>query len=162
MKLPKVTGRNLLRQKMSFPSDFEGEVNLVFIAFQRWHQDHIDAWVPFVSGLAAEFPALHYYEFPTLPPGNLIYRTMLNEGMRAGIPNEATRGRTITLYLDKSSFRRALDIPDEDHIWTYLFDGQGEVLWRGRGPITDEKAAQLRSAVASALGEAGQPVPIDR
>ncbi len=38
---------------------------------------------------------------------------MLNEGMRAGIPERATRAHTITLYLDKAAFRQALAIPDE-------------------------------------------------
>ncbi len=46
MKLPPVNGSNLNRQKLSFPQDFVGEVNLVFIAFQQWHQDLINEWVP--------------------------------------------------------------------------------------------------------------------
>ena len=68
---------------MIFPDDFAGEINLVFIAFLRWHQDLIDEWVPFVAELAEEIPALHYYEFPTLPNKGFFYRTFLNEGMRA-------------------------------------------------------------------------------
>jgi hypothetical protein len=151
MQLPKVQGRNLLRQKMFFPADFAGELNLVFIAFLRWHQDLIDQWVPFVEQLAETYPQFHYYEFPTLPRRGPIYRTFLNEGMRAGIPSEATRARTITLYLDKRRFRAALDIGDERDIWLYLFDGQGQVLWRVAGGYTAEKGQALRDAVAKQL-----------
>lgn len=147
MQLPKVSGYNLERNRMTFPADFGGEVNLVFIAFQRWHQDVIDGWVPFVVQLSQQTPSLRYYEFPTLSRGNFLYRTMLNEGMRAGIPSTATRARTITLYLDKREFRQALGIPTEQEIWLYLFDPSGKVLWRTSGAFTPEKGEALADAV---------------
>ena len=147
MKLPTVTGNNLARKKMVFPDDFAGETNLVFIAFLRWHQDLIDSWVPFVEKLAQDYPTLQYYEFPTLPRRGFIYRTSLNEGMRAGIPNEATRARTITLYLDKRAFRRALDIDGEQKMWVYLFDKSGIVLWRTEGSFTAEKGEALSNVL---------------
>lgn len=156
MRLPKVYGSNLARQKMVFPDDFDGEINLVFIAFLRRHQDDIDEWVPFVGELTQKFPGLHYYEFPTLPRKGFVYRTFLNEGMRAGIPNEATRKRTITLYLDKSSFRKALEITSEQNIWVYLFDRSGDVLWRTEGRITKDK----REALLDLLSQSS--VQIDR
>ena len=130
MKLPTVKGSNLKRQKMIFPDNFAGEINLVFIAFLRRHQDLIDEWVPFVEQLAQENPDFRYYEFPTLPRKGPIYRTFLNEGMRAGIPNDATRARTVTLYIDKRTFREVLDIDNEQNIWLYLFDKSGNVIWR--------------------------------
>ena len=147
MKLPQVKGSNLNRKKMVFPDDFSGEINLVFIAFLRWHQDLIDEWIPFVEQLAQEYPELQYYEFPTLPNKGFVYRTFLNEGMRAGIPNEATRGRTITLYLDKRAFTEALDIDSEQNIWIYLFERSGEVLWRTGGRFTEDKGKALRDVL---------------
>jgi hypothetical protein len=147
MQLPTVKGRNLLRQKMIFPNNFAGDVNLVFIAFLRRHQDLIDEWVPFVEELAQNYSELQYYEFPTLPPKGPIYRTFLNEGMRAGIPNEATRARTITLYLDKSAFRKALDIDDEQNMWVYLFSRPGKVLWRTAGRFSPQKGSALNNAL---------------
>jgi hypothetical protein len=134
---------------MAFPEDFAGEVNLVFIAFQRWHQDLIDEWVPFVAQLAEKFPELHYYEFPTLPNKGVFYRTFLNEGMRAGIPDPATRARTITLYLDIGAFRKALDIQHERSMWVYLFDKSGEVLWRAEGKITQNHREALELLLSS-------------
>ena len=147
MKLPVVKGSNLKRQKMTFPDDFAGAINLVFIAFLRRHQDLIDEWVPFVEQLAQNSPDFHYYEFPTLSRRGPLYRIFLNEGMRAGIPNDATRARTITLYLDKHDFRKALDIEDEQNIWLYLFDKTGNVLWREAGSFTKEKGEALLDAV---------------
>ena len=145
MQLPTVRGKNLERKQMAFPDDFTGEVNLVFIPFKRWHQDDVDGWVPLVQQLSETFPRLSYYEFPTLPESNFVYRTFLNEGMRAGIPSKATRARTITLYLDKQKFRQALDIPYEKSMWIYLFDQEGKTLWRIEGEFTEQKGKLLRT-----------------
>jgi hypothetical protein len=147
MQLPTVKGSNLLRKKMIFPDDFAGDINLVFIAFLRRHQDLIDEWVPFVGELAREHPELNYYEFPTLPRRGPIYRTFLNEGMRAGIPDRATRARTVTLYLDKYAFRKALGIESEQHMWVFLFDRLGRVLWRTEGSFSSKKGDALSDAL---------------
>lgn len=152
MQLPSVQGRNLLRQKKSFPEDFAGSVNLVFVAFLRRHQDLIDEWVPIVEELANDYPDLHIYEFPTLPSSGPIYRIFLNEGMRAGIPDHAARERTVTLYLNKRQFRAALDIADEHDMWLYLFDRQGRVLWRTAGRAAEEKIDALRRSLANHIG----------
>lgn len=80
-----------------------------------------------------------------------IYRTFLNEGMRAGIPNKATHARTITLYLDKSAFRKALDIDNEQNMWLYLFDRSGKVLWRTAGRFSPQKGTALKDAADSFL-----------
>lgn len=154
MQLPTVSGKNLLRQTMVFPRDFGSDLNLVFIPFQQWHQNQVDSWIPAVAQLEAEFPGLAYYEFPTINRMNWVARTFINEGMRAGIPNADTRRRTITLYLDKASFRQALAIADESDTAVILFDRQGQVLWRSSGAFTEEKGAELETAVAQF-----QPVP---
>lgn len=148
VQLPTVSGKNLLRQKMVFPRDFAGEINLVFIPFQRWHQDQVDSWVPLIEKIASALPTFHYYEFPTLERMNRLSQMFLNEGMRAGIPNEGTRGRTVTLYLDKRPLREALAIPDESDTVLLLFDQQGRELWRTTGAFSEEKGVALETAVS--------------
>ena len=151
MQLPNVNGRNLLRQQIQFPADFAGEVNLAFIAFQQWQQMEVDSWVFLAEELSQTYPGLAYYEFPTIRRLNRLAQLFINEGMRAGIPSPATRQRTITLYLDKTVFRRALAIDNEDHIWLYLFDRTGKVLWRIQGAYTAENGEALETAVAASF-----------
>jgi len=147
MQLPTVSGANLERQTLTFPADFSGEFNLVFIAFQQWQQMEVDSWAPLADALHRQYSQLDYYEFPTIQKMNWLSRTFINEGMRAGIPNPATRRRTVTLYIDKGAFRRALNIVDERHIQVLLFDRQGMVLWRETGPLTPEKESALHDAI---------------
>jgi ATP10 protein len=147
MTFPTVSGSNLLRQKRILPQDFQGKLNLVFIAFQQWHQMEVDSWIPLAKELEQRYEDLAYYELPTIQSMNSLSKMFINEGMRAGIPNPKTRDRTITLYLNKKDFRAALGMPDEDHIYILLIDRQGMEYFRGRGRYTQESEVALRQAL---------------
>ena len=145
MQFPTVAGSNLHRKKLSLPQDFQGELNLVLIAFQQWQQTQVDTWIPFARQLEDSHPGVRYYELPTIRELNVLARTFINEGMRAGLPDQTVRERTITLYLDKDEFRQALQLPHEDHIYALLLDSEGQVLWRSEGAFTLEKGESLQS-----------------
>jgi len=153
MKFPTVSGSNLQRTKLTLPQDFEGERNLVLIAFQQWQQRQVDTWIPFARQLEEAYPAVRYYELPTIRRLNTLARTFINEGMRAGIPDFVARERTITLYLDKKRFREALQLLGEDDIYVLLLDRQGRVLWRAEGAFAPDKGDSLASAIRGELHE---------
>jgi hypothetical protein len=147
MQFPNVTGSNLQRKKLKLPQDFQGELNLVMIAFQQWQQTQVDTWIPFARQLEETYPGVRYYELPTIQRLNALARTFVNEGMRAGIPDPVARERTITLYLDKDEFRQALQLSHEDDIYVLLLDRQGQVLWRTEGAFTPEEGESLAAQV---------------
>ena len=147
MQFPVVTGTNLQRKSLRLPEAFEGEWNLVFIAFQQWQQRQVDSWIPLAKQLEEGHPELRYYELPTIQDRNRLARTFINEGMRAGIPDPVARERTITLYLDKTAFRKALQLSSEDDIHVLLLDRRGQVLWRTEGPFAPAKGDSLIAKV---------------
>jgi hypothetical protein len=147
MRFPQVTGSNLLRRKVTLPDDLQGEHNILFIAFQQWHQALVDSWVPMARQLEQSHPGVRFYEIPVIQRMNVLSQTFINEGMRAGIPNQTTREKTITLYIDKKTLRSALEIPGEDTIWALVLDRQGNILWRTSGPFSQEKGDALIQAV---------------
>jgi hypothetical protein len=155
MQFPTVSGSNLKRRKLTLPQDLQGEQNLVLIAFQQWQQAQIDTWIPFARQLEEAYPAVRYYELPTIQRLNTLARTFINEGMRAGIPDVVARERTITLYLDKKAFREALQLPDEDNIYALLLDRQGRILWRAEGSFTPEQGESLVAVLRGAQQLAG-------
>ncbi len=65
---------------------------------------------------------------------NPVARWFINTGMRS---------KTITLYLDKGPFRKALGIPGEDTITILLLNKKGEIVWREEGPCNVDKAKNL-------------------
>ena len=140
---PVVSGFNLNRQEYEFPRDFDKDYNLVIVPFQRYQQQIVDTWIPFAQEVEASFPGFVYYELPTIYEMPVLSRTFLNEGMRAGIPDQTARERTITLYLDKDTFKSALDISSEGDIHLFLVDRDGRILWRTIGEYTEGKAQDL-------------------
>ncbi len=147
MVFPEVKGSNLLRRKITLPYELQGDFNILFVPFQQWHQRLVDGWVPVARQIEASFSGFRFYEIPVIQEMNILSQTFINEGMRAGIPNPTTREKTITLYLDKVAFRRALDIPDEETISVMVLDRQGNILWRTEGAYSPEKGAALLNAV---------------
>jgi hypothetical protein len=154
---PTVTGSNLQRQKLQLPQDLGGELNLVLIAFQQWQQTQVDTWIPFARQLEQTDSTVRYYELPTIQRLNPLARTFVNEGMRAGIPDPVARERTITLYLDKHTFREALQLSSEENIHALLLDRQGKVLWRAEGSFTPEKGESLAAAVRGGARAESEP-----
>jgi hypothetical protein len=149
MVFPFVRGENLEGVAFTLPADLKGAYNLLFIAFQRDQQTDINSWLPFAKQLVKEYPALAYYELPTIYRGNPLFCWGLNTGMRMGIPDQKAREVTITLYLDKQAFRKALDMPDEERIYVLLVNRKGEVLWRVEGPFHEERERDLKHALES-------------
>ena len=153
VRFPHVSGTNLERKQRSLPQDLEGQVNLLFVTFRQWHQREVNTWVPTARLLEANHTGIRYYELPIIRSQSLSAQAFINSGMRAGIPDRLARERTITLYLDKASFRQALDMPDEEHIYVLLLDGDGQIVWRERGAMTSDKKAALASQVARVLDQ---------
>lgn len=140
---PVVSGYNLERREFEFPRDFGADLNLVIIPFQQYQQRLVDTWVPTLQEIEASFPGFIYYELPTISGMPIIFRTFINEGMRAGIPDQTARERTITLYLDKEEFKAALGVETEDDIHLVLVDRDGNILWREEGAFSPDKAGSL-------------------
>lgn len=143
MNFPPITATNLHRQKLNLPQDFQGDFNILVIAFQQWHQARVDTWIPFLRELEAIHPGVRYYELPTIYRMNTFAQWFINEGMRAGIPDSLARERTITLYIDKATFRKQLEIHDEEDIQLRLIDRSGVVYWNNSGVFSPEKAQEL-------------------
>jgi len=153
-RFPRVTGLNLSRRAFHLPEDFEGELNVAIVAFKQRHQLDVNTWLPAVRDLAARHEGLRYYELPTIHSMNPVARSFIDNGMRAGIPDLDARAATITLYLDKAEFRRALDLPTEDRIYVLLVDREGNVMWRAEGRHSEAREGELRDVVAEVLGAA--------
>ena len=76
--------------------------------------------------------------------------------MRRGIPDPAVRSATITLYTDKSRFRQALGLPDEERIYVLLVGRDGAVQWRAEGAFDAARAEALERLLTVARAPTGE------
>lgn len=148
-QFPRVEGSNLEGRRFTLPTDFEGDYNVVLVAFRREQQDDVDTWLPFLREVAAPGRNVRVYELPTLNKTYRFMRGFIDGGMSRGIPERATREATITLYIDKSPFKKALAIATEDRVSTFLVSRDGRVLWRTDGRFTAGAAAGLAATLYS-------------
>ena len=144
---PSVKASNLEKRDFNLAADFEGERNLLLVAFEREQQKDVDTWLREMKRFEELDPAFHYYELPTIQRPNSLARWFIDTGMRRGIPDRKARERTITLYLDRKPFCDALLITDQKKIYAFLVDREGRVLWRSEGVFDEIKGASLRSAL---------------
>jgi hypothetical protein len=160
-KFPALKSETLEKRAVQLPQDFQGERNLLFIAFEREQQKDIDTWLTQMKRYADRDKGFRYYEIPTIEKMNRLMRWFINTGMRNGIPDKKARERTITLYIDKEPFKKSLQIPDEKKIYAMVVDRLGNVLWRATGPYNEasgnglweflEKSAAARPTAAPAI-----------
>ncbi len=148
---PTVEARSLDGRTLTLPTDLEGDLNLLAVAFHRHHQSDVDSW-------AGEFAAIECahgvvtYEVPTISGRWGPARRFIDGGMAAAIKDAKVRAHTLTVYGDTSRMTRGLDLPDRDQIAVVLCDQQGEVAWFGRGPRRDPLAAELRTIAGRLAG----------
>jgi hypothetical protein len=140
---PSVAGHDLNGRPLQLPKDLAGDVDLLFVAFVRGQQSDVDSWKSFAEAARAKHPNLTAYELPVLPRGISLMRGFIDGGMRGAIKDEGARATTVTLYLDKAAFRKALGIESEDRIAILLVKRDGTVLWKGSGRYDPGKAPDL-------------------
>ena len=145
---PPLKAENLNGVIMNMPSEFEGEVNLLLIAFLQKQQADVDTWLKPLPAIAKAHPNLRYYELPTIKGMNRMVRWFINNGMRGGIPDKEQRARTITLYIDKEQFKKSLGLGSEDQIYAVLIDKSGKVIWNEAGLDSETKGKSLEAALA--------------
>jgi hypothetical protein len=144
---PRVKASNLEKHDFNLPADFEGDRNLLLVAFEREQQKDVDTWLREMKRFEEFDPGFYYYELPTIQRPGAFMRWFINTGMRHGIPDRKARQRTITLYLEKKPFLDSLLITDQKKIYAFLVDREGNAQWRSEGVFDETKAASLRSAL---------------
>jgi hypothetical protein len=146
-RFPAIVAENLARDRVSLPAGLAGTYNLVVVAYRREQQADVDTWMPALGVIEKDDPRFRWYELPTIGKLTGVFVSpWLDDAMRAGIPDQAQRARTITLYVDKQWFRESLGLPDSDgSIHLLLLDRQGRVLWRRDGAYDSGAAAELKS-----------------
>ena len=148
---PEVDGKNLDGREFVLPRDFEGNLNIVFIAFQREQQLAVNTWLPTATLLENLHKELRYYELPVHSCNNPIVRWFLNRAMRVGIRYPGSREKTIALYIDKGPFCKALDISREEYSHILVLNDGAQVVWRSEGSCDVEKAENLSDFIKDAL-----------
>ena len=144
---PQLAARNLCGEEVHLPDAFDGDRNVVIVAFRRNHQTLVDTWVPWLEDHTRSDPGLRFFEIPTIGRIWAPVRNFIDGGMAAAIRDPVVLRRTLTVYGDVSRMTGPLDIDDQSTISLFLVDPSGRILWVGRGGFDPETAASLDRAL---------------
>ena len=130
-RFPEVSAQSLAKTSESIPGSARGKVTLVVVAFLRESQAQLDSWLaPFVQqfGDKKEFT---FYEVPMISSGYKFMRFIIDNGMRAGLP-EKKHKHVVTMYGDVQRYTDELGL-DPRSGYAFLLDKEGIIRWEGKG-----------------------------
>jgi hypothetical protein len=147
MEFPALRVRDLEGTEHIIPDSLPGGPHVIILAFQQWHQTLVEACKPRLERLAGQHPGMEVWEVPSISRGYRLFRSAIDGGMRAGIPNADVRRHTLTAYTDLDQLASHLQLSSLDTIHLFLVDCSGSILWRAEGEPTDAAWEVLEAAI---------------
>lgn len=123
---PSVSGQTLEKESMTLPDDLQGEKALLLIGYKQDSQFDIDRWL---IGLDMTQTKVSVYEVPTIQGlFPRMFSTLINNGMRAGIPKPLWKG-VVTVYQDGEKVQAFTGNENPNNSRVVLINAQGKVIY---------------------------------
>ena len=140
-RFPEVNAQSLANTDESIPDSARGKVTLITVAFLRESQPQLDSWLePFNERYGGK-EGYTFYEVPMISGGYTFMRSVIDGGMRGGIPREKHKN-VVTMYGDVEKYMNALNL-DSRFGYAFLLDREGIIRWQGNGFATQETLKEL-------------------
>jgi len=139
---PSIKGENLEKKSVSIPKDFDKKITLLLIGYKQDAQFDIDRWL---IGLDMTNTDVAVYEIPTIQ-GMFprMFKTTINNGMRAGIPKYLWKG-VITVYKDGEKVQAFTGNENPNNARVVLLNVKGTVIYMHDEGFSVEALNQVRS-----------------
>ncbi|MDO7086617.1 hypothetical protein WNY51_14185 [Pseudocolwellia sp. AS88] len=123
---PSVLGESLEQEQVNLPEDFKGKLTLLLVGYKQDSQFDIDRWL---IGLDMTETLVDVYEIPTIQGlFPRMFSTMINNGMRKGIPKELWKG-VVTVYEDGERVQEYTGNETPNNTRVILLDKSGKVIY---------------------------------
>lgn len=147
-RFPSLAARDLEGTSRRVPEDLEGDPRVLLVAFDRFHQSVVDAWVEALERDGAlRAPGMRIYEIPTIGTRWRWARTFIDGGMTAAISDVGVRRRTLTVYTRIERVLDPLGLPDAGEVCVVVLAADGSILARAVGRPTSENLAAIVAAL---------------
>ena len=140
-RFPEVNAQSLANTDESIPDSARGKVTLVTVAFLRESQPQLDSWLEPFTGRYGGKEGYTFYEVPMISAGYTFMRSVIDGGMRGGIPREKHKN-VVTMYGDVEKYMNALNL-DSRFGYAFLLDQEGIIRWQGQGFAAEETLKEL-------------------
>lgn len=126
MVVPSMTGETLEQKTVTLPTVFDAPLTLLLVGYKQDSQFDIDRWLVALDMTETDITA---YEIPAIQ-GMFprMFSTLINDGMRAGIPKKIWGG-VITLYADGEVLQKFTGNENPNNARVLLINNQGKVVY---------------------------------
>ncbi len=119
-------GQTLAGEPVDIPGDFFGQKTLLLLGYKQDTQFDIDRWL---IGLDMTETRVAVYEIPTIQGlAPRMFSTVINNGMRRGIPKELWKG-VVTVYADGDKVQRYTGNQNPNNARVILLNKEGNVIY---------------------------------
>jgi len=123
---PSITGESLEKKVINIPNDFKSDFTLLLVGYKQDSQFDIDRWL---IGLDMTNTDVDVYELPTIQGlFPRMFSTMINNGMRKGIPKDLWKG-VITIYDNGEQVQEFTGNEHPNNARVLLLDKNGGILY---------------------------------
>lgn len=143
---PPITSWSLDKEKITLPSELQGQIDLLLLSFRAEQQNDINSWMSAAQALQHLNFQFRYYQLPVAEKENFIFRWWETSSMRSDQTDPEALHWIIPLWVDRKKFFQSLDILNDKQVVVLLVDRQGKILWRATGPMTPDNRTALMNA----------------
>ncbi len=147
MNFPALQVRDLEGVDYVIPHELPGGPHVIILAFHQWHQVLVEQWKGPLEAVALAHPGTEVWEVPSISRGYRLFRSGIDGGMRAGIPDQNVRRHTLTAYTDLSQLAAALGLDTLETVHVFVVDCDGVVRWHGEGEPSTEAIEALEATI---------------
>jgi hypothetical protein len=145
---PSVTGQTLEKNPVKVPNDFNNLHTLLLVGYTQNSQFDIDRWLIALDETKTNIPT---YELPTIQGlFPRMFSTVIDNGMRAGIPKPLWKG-VITIYKDGDSVQAFTGNERPNNARVILINQRGKILYFYDQGFSVEALNNLRDSLQISL-----------
>jgi hypothetical protein len=144
--LPSVTVQTLSGEQVVLPRDL-GQASIFVAGFTKASRSETELWAQRLRADARVSTRVRIYEVSILDGVPGFLRSMIVKQMKSGVA--PARQKQFLIVTDAAdSWKRALDATgNDDHSSLILVQPNGEVVWRGHGPVAESAYQDLLRAI---------------
>lgn len=140
LRFPNAKGESRDKKSVPLPREFQGELNLILVAFSPDQALQFASWQKSTQSLRSSYRGLRLYELLVLDQKDAKKQTSDQGG--SGTAN------LLTVFTDRKRFRNSLKIDSDGTTIALLVNSKNRVVWRSSGEATPEKGAELQKFIA--------------
>jgi hypothetical protein len=142
--MPSTSAETLNGKHVVLADTVRGHAAVLVAGFSHEGGTKVSEWMKALRGDSA-FAAVDVYEIAMLEGAPGIIRGMIKSGMRKGT-TPAEQEHTLVMTQDQKQWEKFFGVADDKEPYVVLLNANGEVVWRGHGPVATIEP-QLKGAL---------------